>query len=419
MNNKLNVKRKSAEKKFILLGRVSILLAFVFLAVFLFTIFKTGISGFYKSYIKLNIFFDSEYLELPKDYSDSNLRHADFQGIANKAIYKLFPNVKESSDKKELRKIISSYSNLTIKNALRNDKALLNKEVSLEIPLNSVFNLLNKGLLDENLPQEKRNFTDLQLSFFNQLKNKGLISKKFNWDFFKTGDSRAPEKAGIGGALLGSLFSMIICFLFSFPIGVATAIYLEEYAPKNLFTEFIEVNINNLAAIPSIIFGILGLSILIDFFELPRGTTLVGGLVLSLMTLPVIIVSCRAAIKAVPPSLKHAALGLGASKTQVVFHHVLPLALPGTLTGTIIGLARAVGETAPLLMIGMVAFVVNLPKTPLEQSTSLPVQIYLWAESAEQGFVEKTSAAIIVILLFLFAMNFAAVLFRNKFEKRW
>ena len=225
--------------------------------------------------------------------------------------------------------------------------------------------------------------------------------------------------AGIKGAILGSFYTLLVTLALSFPVAVAAAIYLEEFAPKNRFIDFIEININNLAAVPSIVFGLLGLAVFINFFSMPRSAPIVGGIVLSLMTLPTIIIASRSAIKAVPPSLREAALGLGASKMQTVFHHVLPAALPGILTGTIIGMAQALGETAPLLMIGMVAFIVDIPQSVTDPSTVLPIQVFLWADSPERGFLEKTSAAIMVLLFFLVAMNAIAIYLRKKFEKKW
>jgi phosphate transport system permease protein len=251
------------------------------------------------------------------------------------------------------------------------------------------------------------------------MQDQGLIESRFNTTFFTAGDSREPEQSGILSALKGSFYMLIVTLLLSFPIGVASAIYLEEFAPQNRWTDFIEVNINNLAAVPSIVFGLLGLAVFINFFTLPRSAPLVGGLVLTLMTLPTIIISGRAALKSVPPSIREAALGIGASRVQTVFYHVLPLALPGMLTGTIIGMAQALGESAPLLMIGMVAFIVDVPQGFTDPSTALPVQIYLWADSPERAFVERTSAAIMVLLAFLITMNALAVLLRKRFERRW
>jgi phosphate transport system permease protein len=247
----------------------------------------------------------------------------------------------------------------------------------------------------------------------------GEMKKSFNTTFFTNGDSREPEQAGIRGAMIGSFFTLLVTLSLSFPIGISAAIYLEEFAPKNRYTEIIEVNINNLAAVPSIVFGLLGLAVFINLFHLPRSAPLVGGLVLTLMTLPTIIISSRSSIKAVPPSIREAALGLGASKMQTVLHHVLPLAMPGMLTGTIIGMAQALGETAPLLMIGMIAFIADVPSSPLDPSTVLPVQVYLWSDLPERAFVAKTSGAIMVLLGFLAIMNLIAVFLRKKFEQRW
>ncbi|MGB5298275.1 MAG: phosphate ABC transporter permease PstA, partial [Thiogranum sp.] len=247
----------------------------------------------------------------------------------------------------------------------------------------------------------------------------GRIEKRFNTTFFTAGDSREPELAGIRSALTGSLLTLLVTLVLSFPIGVAAAVYLEEFAPQNRLTDIIEVNINNLAAVPSIVFGLLGLAVFINLFGIPRSAPLVGGLVLTLMTLPTIIIASRAALKSVPPSIREAALGIGASPMQTILYHVLPLAMPGMLTGTIIGMAQALGESAPLLMIGMVAFIVDVPTGVFDPSTVLPVQIYLWADSPERAFVERTSAAIMVLLTFLIVMNSLAVILRKRFERRW
>lgn len=268
-------------------------------------------------------------------------------------------------------------------------------------------------------PEADRQLNDKQIGWYQSLAAQGLIEKKFNTTLFTAGDSREPELAGIWGAAVGSFFALVVTLLLSFPIGVMTAVYLEEFAPKNKITDLIEVNINNLAAVPSIVFGLLGLAVFLNFFGLPRSAPLVGGMVLTLMTLPTIIIASRAALKAVPPSIREAALGMGASKLQTVTHHVLPLAMPGMLTGTIIGMAQALGETAPLLMIGMVAFIVDIPGGFTDPSTVMPVQIYIWADSPERAFVERTSAAIMLLLAFLISMNLTAVLLRKKFERRW
>jgi phosphate transport system permease protein len=279
--------------------------------------------------------------------------------------------------------------------------------------------MLVKGHFDLDVPEAQRRIKDLQLAWFERLQNEDRIEKRFNRIFFTAGDSREPELAGIHGALMGSFYTLLVTLALSFPIGIASAVYLEEFAPKNRWTDLIEVNINNLAAVPSIVFGLLGLAVFLNFFGMPRSAPLVGGLVLTLMTLPTIIIAGRASLQSVPPSIREAALGVGASKMQMVLHHVLPLALPGILTGTIIGMARALGESAPLLMIGMVAFIVDVPQGFTDPATVLPVQIFLWADSPERAFVERTSAATIVLLAFLIVMNATAVILRKKFERRW
>lgn len=268
-------------------------------------------------------------------------------------------------------------------------------------------------------PESGRKISDKEIVWLDALKAENLIENRFNSIFLFTGASREPETAGIWGAVVGSFLTMLVTLVISFPIGVAAAIYLEEFAPKNRWTHLIEVNINNLAAVPSIVYGLLGLAVFLNFFGLPRSAPLVGGMVLALMTLPVIIIASRAAIRAVPPSIREAALGIGASKVQMVFHHVLPLAMPGIMTGTIIGMAQALGETAPLLMIGMVAFIVDIPGGFTDPATILPVQIFMWADFPEPAFQQKTSAAILILLGFLVIMNAVAVVLRKRFERRW
>jgi phosphate transport system permease protein len=268
-------------------------------------------------------------------------------------------------------------------------------------------------------PETNRRVSDREVAWLERLRERGAVERVFNWAFFTSGDSREPELAGIRGALVGSALTLLVTLVLCLPIGVAAAIYLEEFAPKNRLTEIVEVNINNLAAVPSIVFGLLGLAMFLNFFGLPRSAPLVGGLVLALLVLPTIIIASRAALKAVPPSIKEAALGVGASHQQAIFHHVLPLAMPGIMTGTIIGMAHALGETAPLLMIGMVAFIVEVPTGITDAATVLPVQIYLWSDLPEIAFQAKTAAAIMVLLVFLFIMNGAAIFLRKRFERRW
>ena len=300
-----------------------------------------------------------------------------------------------------------------------NDPSIIGTTRRVALTAGSDVDMLIKGNMARDVPESERRLDDRQIAWIDALDAQGAVSTAFNASFFTSADSREPELAGIGGAIAGSFFTLIVTLLLACPIGVTAAIYLEEFAPKNRLTDLIEVNINNLAAVPSIVFGLLGLAVFINVFHLPRSAPIVGGLTLALMTLPVIIIASRAALKAVPPSIREGAYGIGASRIQVVFHHVLPLALPGMLTGTIIGMAQALGETAPLLMIGMVAFIVDIPGGPFDAATVLPVQIFLWADSPERGFVEKVSAAILVLLAFLIAMNAVAIYLRRRFEVRW
>ena len=314
---------------------------------------------------------------------------------------------------------MSTGASFQVRDMLLKNRSLIGTRNSVWVPAADDVDMLVKGHMDRRLPESQRRLKDKELAWVDQLAADGRVRKAFNVSFFNNGDSREPELAGIRGALMGSFYTLVVTLLLSFPTGVAAAIYLEEFAPKNRWTDLIEVNINNLAAVPSIVFGLLGLAVFLNFFGLPRSAPLVGGLVLSLMTLPTIIIASRASLLSVPPSIREAALGVGASKNQMVFHHVLPLALPGMLTGTIIGMARALGESAPLLMIGMVAFIVDIPGGFTDPSTVLPVQIYLWADSPERAFVERTSAATMVLLAFLITMNALAVVLRKRFGKRW
>jgi phosphate transport system permease protein len=331
----------------------------------------------------------------------------------------LFPEVKSRADKRELRELLSSGAGIKIQRLVIEDMSLIGSQIDLWLPLDDEVDMLLKGNIDVDLPESSRRISDSQINFIKQLQEQKIIENKFNTMLFTSGDSRESEQAGILGALVGSALMLSITFMIAFPLGVAAAIYLEEFAPKNRFIDFIEVNINNLAAVPSIIYGLLGLAVFINYLGMPRSAPIVGGLVLALMTFPVVIIASRASLQSVPPSIRDAALGVGASKIQTIFDHILPLALPGILTGSIIGMARALGESAPLIMIGMVAFVVDIPSSPLDSSAALPVQVYLWADSPERGFVEKTSAAIIVLLAFLLLMNSLAIWLRNKYEIKW
>jgi len=302
---------------------------------------------------------------------------------------------------------------------VKNNPSLFGTTTSVKFALDDDVDSFLRGYLKRETPENERRISDKAIQFIDKLNEEGRISYEFS-DYILGGSASGnAEMAGIKGAFIGSMLTLSVCLLIAFPLGVATAVYLEEIAKKNRITEFIEVNINNLAAVPSVVFGIMGLAIFISIFGMPRSIPLVGGMVLALMTLPTIIISSRAAIRAVPPSVRDAAYGIGASKIQVIFHHVIPLAMPGMLTGTIIGMAQALGETAPLLMIGMVAFIVDVPNSVLDPGTVLPVQIFMWADFAERMFIQKTSAAIIVLLGFLISMNALAVYLRKKLERRW
>jgi len=412
-------KRYAREKRFRLYGLIAILASLSFLAMLIFTITKNGLPAFQQTFIQLDVTLDSKTLGLGENPSVSDLRKANYDGTIKKALLADFPEVKKRKDKKALYKLISKGGQYDLQKQVMQSPSLIGETRTVWLPAGDDASGYMKGLVDSSIPEAKRRLKDNQIAWINDLQRDKRIVQRFNHTFFERGDSREPEVAGIRGALVGSLLTLIVTLTLSFPIAVASAIYLEEFAPNNKWTDMIEVNINNLAAVPSIVFGLLGLAVFINFFHLPRSAPVVGGLVLSLMTLPTIIISSRAALKSVPPSIRDAALGLGASNLQVVFHHVLPLALPGILTGTIIGMAQALGETAPLLMIGMVAFIVDIPGAVTDPATVLPVQIFQWADLPEKGFVEKTSAAIMVLLAFLVAMNTFAVLLRRKFERKW
>jgi len=411
-------KRHSAEKRFRFYGLASIFIALLFVVILVHNIFSKGSSAFMKTAINVVVFFDQELLGIPNNPSKEQISDADLYDVAIESILKVYP-ASGLDQENALIDLFTIDAEIEIKNALIKNPNLIGKSITLEITASDDIDQLHKGNYPRELPEDRRRISDYQLQIYDTLVEDNKIVKNFNTYYFQNGDSRDPELAGIGGALVGSFYSIIICLLLAFPVAVLASIYLEEFAPKNKITDFIEININNLAAVPSIVYGLLALQILLATIQLPRSTALVAGITLALMTLPRIIIPCRASLKAVPPSIREGALAVGASKFQSVFHHVVPLALPGTLSGTIIGLAQALGETAPLILIGMVAFVVDIPSTPIDPSSSLPVQVYLWSESAERGFVEKTSATIMMLLSFLIVMNFLAVYLRQKFEKRW
>ena len=416
--NRNLAKRYAKEKRFRLFGLASILAGLTALCFLLVTIVSNGWGAFTQSYVQLTLDLDPEMLSITDPLDDDQWSYANYTGVIKKSLRERFPDVTSRKDKKRLYRIISPGAGYQV-NLLMKDRSLLGQTVTVWLPADDDVDSVIKGHIDRNRPENERRVTDKTLALIDELVNNGELERKFNNVFFTAGDTSEPEQAGIKGAMLGSFFTLIVALLLSFPIGIAAAIYLEEFAPKNKWTDFIEVNINNLAAVPSIVFGLLGLAVFLNWFGLPRSVPLVGGIVLTLMTLPTIIISSRVALKSVPPSIREAALGLGASKMQTIFDHVLPLALPGMLTGGIIGMAQALGETAPLLMIGMVAFIVDVPGSFTDPATVLPVQIFLWSDSPERAFVERTSGAIMVLLMFLILMNSIAVLLRKRFERRW
>ncbi|MCK5353619.1 MAG: phosphate ABC transporter permease PstA, partial [Methyloprofundus sp.] len=378
---------------------LSLFISFAFLIVLLVTIFSKGLPAFQQTYIKLDIELNEATLGINKDSGEDALFSANYSKVVKNSLKEMFPGVKGRKQKRALKNLVSKSAAYELRDLVLDKPTLLGTTQSYWFLAKDDVDVFMKGNIDRSLPESDRRIKDYQLVWIDKLMDEGRLEKRFNTVLFTAGDSREPEQAGMRGAIVGSLLTMLVTLLLSFPIGVATAAYLEEFAPQNnRWVDLIEVNINNLAAVPSIVFGLLGLAVYINFFGVPRSTPLLGGLVLTLMTLPTIIIASRAAIKSVPPSIKEAAIGLGASRVQTLFQHTLPLAMPGILTGTIIGMAQALGETAPLLMIGMVAFVSDIPTGIFDPSTVMPVQIYLWSDSPERAFTERTSAAIMILL---------------------
>jgi len=409
-------KRQHAEQRFRAYGVLSLLAAGSVLVFLMYTIVASGYSAFYRATVLLDVQLDAGHIDVNPPYTRETLLQGRYSSLVKSALYAQFPGITDRRERRELARLLSPGAELVVRDYLIAHPDSIGSTVALEVPMSSDFDQLYK----QHLPRsgEHIRFTVEQLQWYDRLLEEGRIHYRFNPHFLFGGDSRYPELAGIGGAIAGSFYALLVCFLLAFPLGIAAATYLEEFAGDTRLTRIIEANINNLAAVPSVIFGLLGLAVFLNVFGLPRSTPLVGGMVLSLMTLPTIIIATRASIRSVSPGVRMAALGMGASRMQVVLHHVLPIAMPGTLTGTIIGLAQALGETAPLLMIGMVAFIANTPATPLDASAALPVQIFLWAESAERGFVEKTAAAIMVIMVFLIVMNLLAVIIRSRTQTK-
>ena len=412
-------RRYRAERRFRAYGIAAVALGLGFVAFLFSSIISTGWTVFQQSYLKLEIDYAQDVLDPDRSRDPEVIGAADFNALIKAAMRQQFPDVEGRSELRTLYQLASEGGQFDLRQRVLADPGRVGSKESLWVLADDRVDLLLKGKIDRNLPEDVRGLSDQELAWIDRLIADGRLEKRFNRSFFTRGDSREPEQAGVWGAVSGSVLTLFVTLLLAFPIGVAAAIYLEEFAPQNRFTDLIEVNINNLAAVPSIVFGLLGLAVFIQLFGLPRSAPLVGGLVLTLMTLPTIIIASRAALKGVPPSIREAALGMGASQVQMVAHHVLPLAMPGMLTGAIIGMARALGESAPLLMIGMVAFIVDIPQGLTDPSTVLPVQVYLWADSPERAFLERTSGAILVLLGFLLVMNATAVILRQKFERRW
>lgn len=394
-------RRYAAERRFKLAGLLAVGLSAAFLAFLLFTMMGNGLRGFTRTEIAVKVDFPASPLLLdPANITD--------QGLADASLPMVTSTVAKQALGPDADTLLSPTAWTAIRDAIKADPKILGRTETISLPASTAIDLAAKS---QGSPEAEAAVARLRKAV--------LLSTGFNSNFLTASDGTDPTQVGIWGAFKGSLLTMLVTLVLSFPLGVAPALYLEEYARKNWVTDIIEVSINNLAAVPSIIFGLLGLSIFLNFLHLPRSAALVGGMTLALMTMPVIVIAGRNAIKSVPPSIRDAALGIGASPVQVVFQHVLPLALPGILTGTIIGMARALGETAPLLMIGMRAFIATPPGGVSDPATVLPVQIFLWSDEVSKGFVEKTSAAIIVLLVFLLAMNGLAIYLRNKFERRW
>lgn len=412
-------RRYAQERRFRLLGATAVTLGLLFVGVLFLDILAKGYTAFQQTYIHVPVYFDAETLDPAGSRDPQALANADYAGLVKASMRKLFPDITDRRQLRELYALVSVGAGQPLQRMVLAHPSLVGTSRDIWLVAGADVDMLIKGHIKRDLPESDRRIKDRAIALVDHLVADGRIEKRFNWGFFTNGNSREPEMAGIAGALVGTFYTLTLTLLIAFPIGVGAALYLEEFAPKNRWTDLIEVNINNLAAVPSIVFGLLGLAVYINFFGVPRSTPLVGALVLSLMTLPIIIIASRAALKSVPPSIREAALGVGASPLQVQFHHVLPLAMPGILTGTILGMAHALGETAPLLMIGMIAFIVDVPPGFTDPATVLPVQIFLWADSPERGFVERTSAAILVLLGFLILMNLAAILLRRRFERRW
>ena len=415
----ISSKRVNKEGLFKLYGLAAILFALSMLMFLLITIFYKGYSTFQETRIKLDIYFNEELIDPTSTRESKTLNSADYSKLISQSLFTFLNIDKNHPKSKDISSLISYNSFLTVRDHVLNNPDIIGKTKKFDLIASDDVDQMLKGNIDINVPEENRKITDFQIEAIEKLKLNGNILKVFNKTFFIKSDSREPEVSGILGAIVGSFYCLLVALFISVPLGVSAAIYLQEFAKKNKFTDFIEININNLAAVPSIVFGLLGLSVFINFFHLPRSSPIVGGLVLALMSLPTIVIVTRASLLAVPDTIRDGAMALGASKMQAIFNQVLPLATPGICTGVIISLARALGETAPLLMIGMIAFIPDTPTSILDPSTALPAQIFMWADHPERAFIERTSAAILILLSFLIVMNAAAIYIRYKFERKW
>ena len=415
----ISSKRVNKEGLFKLYGLAAILFALSMLMFLLITIFYKGYSTFQETRIKLDIYFNEEIIDPTSTRESKTLNSADYSKLISQSLFTFLNIDKNHPKSKDISSLISYNSFLTVRDHVLNNPDIIGKTKKFDLIASDDVDQMLKGNIDINVPEENRKITDFQIEAIEKLKLNGNILKVFNKTFFIKSDSREPEVSGILGAIVGSFYCLLVALFISVPLGVSAAIYLQEFAKKNKFTDFIEININNLASVPSIVFGLIGLSVFINFFHFPRSSPIVGGLVLALMSLPTIVIVTRASLLAVPDTIRDGAMALGASKMQAIFNQVLPLATPGICTGVIISLARALGETAPLLMIGMIAFIPDVPTSITDPATALPAQIFMWADQPERAFIERTSAAILILLSFLIVMNAAAIYIRYKFEKKW
>jgi phosphate transport system permease protein len=408
-------KRHRSEKLFRAQGVAAIVVAMIFLVVLVGRIVAQGYSTFETHTLTVPVYLNPERIDT------SALEGVNYDYIVAEALMKKLGVQDDDlgTVSSKVQDLVSRDFGNQLLQMVKKDHSLIGKTVDVTGSVKADADLYYKGEIKRATAEGDRKLDNQQLDWLDRLKKDGTVKTGFNTKFFTNSDSTEPEQAGVWGAVIGSTMMLVITALIAIPVGVMAAVYLEEFAPKNRWTDVIEVNINNLAAVPSIVYGLLGLALFINWLHVPRGSPLVGGLVLALMALPTVIIATRSSLKAVPPSIREAALGVGASKAQTVFHHVLPLAMPGVMTGAILSLAHALGETAPLLMIGMVAFVPGAPETFTSSATVLPVQVFIWENASERAFHERTAAAIIVLLVFMIVMNAAAVILRRRFERRW